>query len=735
MIWLRPRAWLLPWLLVGIALLLSCDSVSAQFPLFGQQASGPSYELSDSVQLDEVPSAAKKQFEQVRAFLANEQWSDGVDLLRRIMEAHGDKVVAVDAQRYLNVRDYCQLQLASLPPAALNLYRSVADAQAKQWYDQGLARRDVDLLTRVTSQAFCTRWGDDALFVLGELALEAGELHKARSHWGRLLAEKSRPEGQLTRLVYPDTDIPLADIHARLVLVALLLGQSDRAQLHQQQAGPLLSAASGRLAGRQGNYSELLAALTTSIVPEPIAESHKHWTTFAGSARRQHIASGVVDIDRIEWQQALRYPAPAAEYRSGPRRVGELAKSPLSYHPIVVNERVFVLTKMREDEHDRTKYVQDLQVFDLRTGEPAWGPDHLQLQIGHSPSSHHTAPLGVSRYTLTTHGRKLFARIGNPVTCVHSGNQFPVVPHSIVCLDIEQEGKILWTINPPDEKTAFEGTPICDGAQVFVGLRSGGDVRPQAHVACYDAQTGALRWKRFIASAETPGQGQIDEITNNLLTLDGERVYYNTNLGAVAAIDTRDGHVAWVYRYPRAQKQATFEAPLNFSRDLTPCVVANGRVFVAPNDTNRLFALDAEFGELCWESSHAETAVHLLGVVDGMLVASGDALQFFRAEPKAVHAGDDVATWQHGGKLIGSFADGDKQVGFGRGVIVGQQVYFPTRDAIWVFDTQGAAPRKVRDIELPQTRGAKSGNLVVTDGHLLITTNDEIYAFRIGKGE
>ncbi|MBL8827331.1 MAG: hypothetical protein JNM18_10115, partial [Planctomycetaceae bacterium] len=265
MIWLRPRTWLLPWLLAGSGFLMSGDASWAQFPLFGQQPSGPSYELSDSVQLDEVPSAAKKQFEQVRAFLANEQWSDGVDLLRRIMESHGDKVVAVDAQRYLNVRDYCQLQLASLPPVALNLYRSVADAQAKQWYDQGVARRDVELLTRVTSQAFCTRWGDDALFVLGELALEAGELHKARSYWGRLLAEKSRPEGQLTRLVYPDTDIPLADIHARLVLVALLLGQIDRAQLHQQQAGPLLSVASGRLAGRQGNYSELLATLTTSI--------------------------------------------------------------------------------------------------------------------------------------------------------------------------------------------------------------------------------------------------------------------------------------------------------------------------------------------------------------------------------------------------------------------------------------------------------------------------------------
>jgi outer membrane protein assembly factor BamB len=492
----------------------------------------------------------------------------------------------------------------------------------------------------------------------------------------------------------------------------------------------LLSAASGRLAGRQGNYAELLNTLTTTIVPESSDVNEQNWSTFAGSPRRQHIAEGTVDIGRTAWQQKLKYPAPPAEYKQGPRRVGENAKTPLSYHPVVVRDRLFLLTKMREDDHDRSKYVQDLQVFNLQTGEPAWGEQHLQLQVGQATSSHHTAPLGVARYTLTVHGNKLFARIGNPVTCIHSQVQFVPLPHSIVCLDIEQEGKVLWTINPPGDKTAFEGTPICDGANVYVAIRSGGDVRPQAHLACYDAQTGAPRWKRFIASAETPGQGQIDEITNCLLTLDGERIYFNTNLGAVAAIDTRDGHVAWVYRYPRAQKRATFDAPLNFSRDLTPCLVANGRVFVAPNDTNQIFALDAEFGELCWESIYAETAVHLLGVVDGMLVTSGDALQFFRAEPKAVRPGDDVSLWQHGGKLIGSFADGDKQVGYGRGVIVDHQVYFPTKDAIWVFDTRGATPQKVRDIELPQTRGAKSGNLVVVADHLLIVTNDEIFAFR-----
>ena len=59
------------------------------------------------------------------------------------------------------------------------------------------------------------------------------------------------------------------------------------------------------------------------------------------------------------------------------------------------------------------------------------------------------------------------------------------------------------------------------------------DVRPQAHVACFDAETGRRRWRTMICAAETPGGGQTDEITHNLLTLEQGTLYYNTNLGAV----------------------------------------------------------------------------------------------------------------------------------------------------------------------------------------------------------
>ena len=59
----------------------------------------------------------------------------------------------------------------------------------------------------------------------------------------------------------------------------------------------------------------------------------------------------------------------------------------------------------------------------------------------------------------------------------------------------------------------------------------------------------------MVSSAETPGQGQSNEITSNLLTLEGRRLYYNTNLGVVAALDTRRGQIQWLSIYPRRQSR------------------------------------------------------------------------------------------------------------------------------------------------------------------------------------
>ena len=98
------------------------------------------------------------------------------------MEGSGNKLLGVTDHRFVTVRDYCHLQLASLPPVALALYRSRVNAQAKCWYQKGIAARDRGLLARVIDEAFASSWGDKALLAVGGDGPGTGGLQAARSY-------------------------------------------------------------------------------------------------------------------------------------------------------------------------------------------------------------------------------------------------------------------------------------------------------------------------------------------------------------------------------------------------------------------------------------------------------------------------------------------------------------------------------------------------------------------------
>ena len=99
--------------------------------------------------LTRADSAIRAQLEQVRACVANSQWDEAVESLRRLQEILGGKLMAIGENRYINLADYCQAQIAALPPPALALYRQRVDPQAAQWLERGLAQRDSGMLEKI----------------------------------------------------------------------------------------------------------------------------------------------------------------------------------------------------------------------------------------------------------------------------------------------------------------------------------------------------------------------------------------------------------------------------------------------------------------------------------------------------------------------------------------------------------------------------------------------------------
>jgi outer membrane protein assembly factor BamB len=708
-----------------VALGVAARHATAQVP------SASRFELSNAIQVDEANAATRTHLERVKASIANQQWDEAVEVLRQVAESHAGKVLAVSPRRFVSVRDYCHLQLASLPSEALTLYRSRVDTQARRWYEQGIRHRDAARLRELVEQLFCSSWGDDALLALGDLALEAGNTGEARGYWERILSPDVwarlapavvQTNGSPDWLLYPDSDLDQAAVRARLLLATVIEGDAEAAGTLLDVFARECGGAEGNLAGHQVNYAEFLGKLLVESRQWPAEKVDRDWPTFAGSMERCKVFPTAPEIGTVAWEASLPVPATDATSAAvGPRRVAERRHQLLSYHPVIVDNMVLVNT------------VDEIHAYNLATGEPLWGDSPVVYELpkrenearDHSRGA--TSAIGAPRFTMTVRDRRVYARLGSPVTTRINDQQFFARHNYVVCLDLEAQAKALWAVpdtlhlDDNDRSWSFEGSPVVDGDGVYIAIRRSG-ARPQQYVACLDPETGQTKWRRLVCGAETAAQGQ-EETTYNLLTLHAGTLYCNTNLGAVAALSTRDGLVQWIYRYPRAGQLDGNKRPKHFYRDLTPCVYYHGIVYVAPADSGPPMALDAPTGLRLWDAPFAEDVVHLLGVMDGKLVASGDKLWWIDALNGKVVSPP--------GTSAESFPEGGSPKGLGRGLLAGGKVYWPTWDKMYIFDQN--ANRQLEPIDLA-FRNVTGGNLLAAGDSLLIASHDRITVFRTDGG-
>lgn len=692
--------------LVRLALAAAVGSVvflAAPRPAWAQFFGPIAGELSETVYIDKVDSAVRTHLEQVETYLAGQQWEEAIDTLRQLQQSHGGKVVNLTPTRLVNLRDYCHLKILQMGPPGLARYRQRVDTTAEAWHRQAVQSRDGALLRQIVDELFCSSWTDQALFALGELALEKGDYDAARRHWERIVP--SPPSDQPTlRLAIPDTDLSLTDVRARLVLTSILEGSTERAAGELEAFDRLHPGAEGHLAGRKVAYAPVLSSLLETSREWPAPRQSAPWTTFAGHPSRQATPPKLAAIGGLEWRQTLEAPpaldaSVARNLGFRPRRVAEDNDLPLSYYPVVYRQMALVAGPT------------GIAAYDLETGKPAWrNPIFSDVEgvIGRQRIINRSS-VGAPRYTLTVHGHRLYARMGSALTSQATESLSSGAPGYVVCLDLEQQGKELWRRSPAEEGWAFDGTPVADDERVYAAMRRT-DVRPQAHVTCLDAETGRTLWTQKVSAAETPARGQHDEVTHNLLTLERDALYFNTNLGAVASLDTHDGRIRWITQYRRNSHSDLSRPAAQFYRDLTPAVFAHGRLYVAPSDSPSILSLDAATGQTLWETHHAEDAIHLLGVGGGRLLASGDRLWWIDAE-----TGEAVHRWP----------DGPSPRGFGRGLLAGDQVFFPTREEIYVFDQRTGRPAPPIPLTA-QFEGINGGHLALADEFLLMTTANRL---------
>ena len=703
-------------LILPIVLCCQVDAVNAQ------NVSGT---FREAVSVD-VETQVVKTLETAREHIIEGQWEPAVAILQELINSSGDTLIPVEPGRYSNTGDYCHLLISQFPTAGLTAYRNRGDAQAKEWVEAGRQSFDESLLLRVVDSAFNSTYGDDALWLLGEVAFERGRYALARQYWS-LLVPSSAPQNvgaagqdasetaalkQTGYLTYPDPSVSREEVLARLVLCSIFEGDRARAFSELVVCRTQFPDASGTIAGRTGKLVDILSDTLMGSDTWPRGEPVSDVSLVpGGSLNRSDLLKPNAKTDRLVWRRSL----PRNRFTGPMSRAAMEMESPPPFFPLVSGDSVYI------------SGPESVFAFDAATGRPKWpignnDEGRIYTNILERPVMPHLPSAGLAWYTLCVSDGRLYARMGPPVMrrSRNEGNTFS----EIVGLDIaEREGELVFHVtsdvldpeaeSPEATSWSFEGSPLVSNGRVYVSARRGFP-EDETLVACFDADSSRLLWRRRVCASLKSSSDRFNLIGQNLLTLGDGRLFLTTGTGAIAALDAEDGRLVWVVTYQSGSDETAHELSDPRRHGLAPCVFHRGVVYAAPDDANLLLALDATTGQPVWRQRFADRVLQIIGVVDRRLILCGQSVW-------AVDTGTGQPAWP---EKIG-FADPAGR-GYGRPALSQDFLYWPTRDEILRIDHRSG--RIAGRILLREDFGLSGGNLVIANERLLIAQTDGLVA-------
>ncbi len=474
--------------------------------------------------------------------------------------------------------------------------------------------------------------------------------------------------------------------------------------------------AEGQLAGRTGNYVEILDKLRSQRIPRIAAG--EGWTTFAGdSSRNSALLLEGAEPRRLErlwrndptWRIRLDTRTPARPPKVDRVLPGVEKARTLKTHPVIAGQYVL--------------YASDTSVtaLDILDGTTQTWDLATELKVKIPPAK----PEADSRLTLTVADGRVYARLGTPG--IEPGKKLDEVASYLVCLDLPAPGQKLslrWHRSAPPERDTpvfFEGAPVVRDGRVYIAASRFTANQMTTAVQCYPADAEGSpepRWSVDVFSIRDLSAAP--RYRHLLLTLAGHHVIACGHAGAVVAIEATTGKAAWGYRY-----QSSVSDTPGPPRELSPPLYAEGRLYVAPSDSKSLLCLDTATGQFLWKNENAEP-VQLLGTAAGRLIFTTPARLRSVGAEFGSKLGDDWASPPQ-----------DTKITWGRGFLAGDFVVWPT---MLVPDGLGtleggvhvlglASGDQTMQLTQPQALHLRPGNMAYADGCLAVADAEELSVY------
>lgn len=541
--------------------------------------------VSTEDRVDALIAAARKKE-------ANGETREALQIYQKVVEQFPQTLYRVNEYGlFVPAARYCQLRLLALPAADLAFYRTIYDPKAKESYDQARRQYSTVDFQEIVDSMLATSYGDNALWEMGNAALDKGHFEEALEHF-RLIRELFQGG---------DTNTPE---------LALKVAYCEK-KLNRMSAP-------GTVMGKGGKLPAEQEALFREVVNRTVAEPENPSSRLASAPLPA--ANDYYPFEPTTDPVAAADPAWRVSLPDSQRDFAVYT------HPVVTADSVLF----------RNKNI--LYCHSLINGMLRWKWD-----LGGRVSIQQPGEQVYRMEDALVRDNLVYTNV------LKSG--FSLAALELNTGQIKWAAGALAPVRPQDMLTRYEAAPALDSQTVYAGyifddVKEG--VEGSTHfdtlygMRAFDSETGRMLWDSPICRM-TPGKISTNVASRRRILvrsfsspplLHQGTIYYNTNAGSVAALDARTGRIKWIMRHPYWLN--SHDATQNYDQARAwypqrPLAIGD-YLFVAPVDAPMLFCIERASGKVVWTrmkgkdfNGHAGhrylDEAYLLGPTrDGMLV-------------------------------------------------------------------------------------------------------------------
>jgi outer membrane protein assembly factor BamB len=615
------------------------------------------------------------------------QWAQAAQLYQQLIDEAPATLSRRGPRLYLPLRRYVTERLSHFPPEGLKEYRQQVDRHAEALYQAALDSRSASHaeLEALTSRYLLSSWGDDALARLASAWLDRAQFGRALRAWQRLLR------------LYPDPDVDLSALAVKAAVCLARLGKEEAARSLAEELAAVLGAEHPLILGGEAVAAARLPDLLSRLRPTAHGEP------------RSPARPG-----RLAWSDTL--PSPETAEREFPPRRRRFWPEDRPPRPTVPVRPA--LTDAAAIYPSRGGIL----ARDLSTGKLRWEWRWPTELAEDAPAPYAEAHRAVGAWACSLDQGLALCPV--PLRRV-TGRRTARFTGQLVAVGLK-DGRTAWIRQAADGLSAplndgyYVCPPLsCDG-RLVVAFRAGQSGQ-EYYLASLSPEDGQLLWRTYICG-RTPDpvdrMGRHRPAFESMPAAADGLVATCAGDGVIAAVSSATGELRWVARYDQiARRRSTWShRETDAWQDATPRIAA-GRVYVTPRDSDFLYALDLDSGELLWRREREDYRY---------LVAARDKCVFL--------AGARVACLDAKGELEWERELPNAVVG--RPALAGHVLHLPIRGGLYFLDTEAGGPLDYvgwnawQDGQ-PRSFSAdiRSGDVALAPDRLLVTTPHTLNAF------